>query len=98
MRQTMQIRMLQGVIKRVVISPVEWILQITIRIIIGIVVLFDFDGDGKLELAVFQCCSVRLSEEKWLALYYGDTGPNITALQDKNGHNNWSLYIRPGKP
>ena len=63
---------------------------------IGIVVLFDFgDGNGEV-LAVFQSCSVELNETDWTALYYGDTGPNITALADKNGKSNWRFYIRLG--
>lgn len=63
---------------------------------IGVVVLFDFhDGKGEV-LAVFQSCSEELFEEKWTALYYGDTGPNITALKDNYGNSNWRFYVRPG--
>lgn len=62
---------------------------------VGIVVLFDFeDGLGE-RLAVFQCCSIRLTEEKWTALFYGDTGPNITALISNDGKSNWRFYVRP---
>ena len=65
---------------------------------IGIVVTFDFPDDEEDEvLAVFQVCSEELSKDEWTALFYGDTGPNITALKDKNGYSNWMFYIRPKK-
>lgn len=59
---------------------------------IGKVVLFDF-GYGE-ELAVFQSCSEKLDPQNWRALFYGDMGPNITALEDNNHNSNWYLYIR----
>ena len=49
----------------------------------------------RFDVAVFQVCSEELSEEDWIALYYGDTGPNITSLQDKNGNSNWMFYVKP---
>ena len=64
---------------------------------IGIVVSFDFgDGNGEV-LAVFQSCSEKLYPDKWTALFYDDTGPNITALEDNDGNSNWAFYVRPKK-
>lgn len=39
----------------------------------------------------------KLYPDKWTALFYDDTGPNITALEDNDGNSNWAFYVRPKK-
>ena len=62
---------------------------------IGEIVTADFLRGAGNQNAVFQSCSVSLSPFDWDALYYFDTGPNITALSNFRGDSNWYLYIRP---
>ena len=63
---------------------------------VGRIVIHDF-GNGP-DLAVFQSCSVELSEKGSMnALYYGDTGPNITSLfiyneKGEKTTGNWNYY------
>mgnify|MGYP003299044835 CR=1 FL=1 len=52
-------------------------------------------NDYSLELAVFYSVANELMEDKGDALFYGDTGPNITKLMDKNGNSKWTHYAIP---
>ena len=62
---------------------------------IGQIVTIDFLKGNSEQLAVYQSCSERLTPDTWDALFYDDTGPNITALMNNSGQSNWYLYIRP---
>ena len=62
---------------------------------IGEVVTIALPHWQKERVAIYHSCSEKLSQDKWDALFYGDTGPNITAPMDKKGNSNWYLYIRP---
>jgi hypothetical protein len=57
---------------------------------VGLLVMYDF-GTGS-ELAVFHSVAVELTEDKWKAIFYGDTGPNITSLTRLDGTSNWTHY------
>lgn len=60
---------------------------------VGKVVMYDF-GNG-LEKAVFHSVTSELSPDNWKAMFYGDTGPNITSLARLDGSSNWTHYGIP---